>query len=198
MFFVIPSGGGETSSPPPKSRGFIIDSREYSAGRGIARKPSSSQPQCVHLRSLRVLWRRRDCTSGRPPHNNSGYLGGGRTGRPSHSSGVFFVFPAVDGALTFGGVNTAHHTGVFVYTNFKNTSYLPVLAIYLGNQVDREFPDRWCLYSVHTTREISFDTTAHSSESTSNMPWVLVSPSGTLRVKSTAISVSCRPSWWCR
>ena len=50
------------SSPLLKYRGFVNDSREYFGGRGIARLPSSSQLQRVHLRRRCVLRRRKDCT----------------------------------------------------------------------------------------------------------------------------------------
>ena len=60
--FITPTGGGETGSPPPKSGGFVNDSREYFGGRGIARLPSSSQLPRVHLRRRCVFRRRKDCT----------------------------------------------------------------------------------------------------------------------------------------
>ena len=54
--------GWETALHPPKSRGFIIDSSEYFGGNGIARWPSSSQPQRVHIRRRSALRRRKGCT----------------------------------------------------------------------------------------------------------------------------------------
>ena len=55
-FFITPTGGGETGSPPPKSGGFINDGCGYFGGGGTG-----------------------------PPHNVLEYLGGGRTGLPPHT-----------------------------------------------------------------------------------------------------------------
>ena len=80
-----------------------------------------------------------DCTSGPPPH----------------ISGVSFVFPAVDGELNFGGVNSAHYTGVFAYTNFESTSEWAVLAKkFLAIKSTESFPSLVCL--ACNTRDISF------------------------------------------
>ena len=38
-FYVTPTGGGETGSPPPKSSGFVNDGRGYFGGRGTAHRP---------------------------------------------------------------------------------------------------------------------------------------------------------------
>ena len=79
------------------------------------------------------------------PRIDGGYFGGRGTGPPAHSSGVYFVFPTVDGELTFGGVNTAHYTGVFAHTNLENTSYSPVLCHLHWQSSRRRVSHRWCL-----------------------------------------------------
>ena len=57
----VSTWGGETDSSPLKSTGDFCVSRDF-GGRGIARLPSSSQLQRVHLRRRCVLRRRKDCT----------------------------------------------------------------------------------------------------------------------------------------
>ena len=60
-FYVTPTGGGETGSPPPKSGGFISDGRGYFGGRGTAHLPL---PHILEVAFLLV----------------SGDFGGGRIG----------------------------------------------------------------------------------------------------------------------
>ena len=60
-FFVTPTGGGGTGSPPPKSGGIISDGCGYFGGRGTAHRPL---PQIFEVAFLLV----------------SGEFGGGRIG----------------------------------------------------------------------------------------------------------------------
>ena len=97
-----------------------------------------TQVPWLHQRQSQVL-RRMHCTSGPPPHIIR----------------VSFVFPAVDGELNFGGVDSAHYTGVFAYTNFESTSEWPVLAKnFLAIKSTESFPSLVCL--ACNTRDISF------------------------------------------
>ena len=58
----------------------------------------------------------------------------------------------VDGELTFGGVNSAHYTGDFVYMILESTSDLPVFChLHWQSSRRRVFP----LSTARTTREIS-------------------------------------------
>ena len=98
-----------------------------------------TQVPWLHQRQSQVLRRMRDCTSGPPPHIIR----------------VSFVFPAVDGELNFGGVDSAHYTGVFAYTNFESTSEWAVLAKnFLAIKSTESFPSLVCL--ACNTRDISF------------------------------------------
>ena len=69
---VTSTGGGETGSPPPKSGGFISDGRGYFGGRGTAHRPL---PHILEVAFLLV----------------SEDFGGGRTGLPPHTVGVYFM-----------------------------------------------------------------------------------------------------------
>ena len=79
--------GGKTGSPPPKSSGFVNDSRGNFGG-GIAHLPSSSHwpstssPKTSEEEGLHLSL---------PPHNAGECLGGGRTGLPPRTVGVCFV-----------------------------------------------------------------------------------------------------------
>ena len=63
--------------------------------------PCSSEEEGLHLTPL--------------PRIAGGYFGGGGTGPSPHSTGMYFVFPAFDGELTFGGIDSMHYTGVCVH-----------------------------------------------------------------------------------
>ena len=125
---------------------YICDVSVFFGGRGIAPQAlllstavATSEEEGLHFTPL--------------PRIAGGYFGKGQ-GPPPHTSGVYFVFLAVDGELHLGGVNSAHYTGVLAYTNFESTSYSPVLVGFLGNQVDGEFPIP--MSSPCHTREIPF------------------------------------------
>ena len=98
----IPSGSGETGSPPPKSRGLSAIVASTSEEEGLHDDPLphsfGEEEEGLHLTPL--------------PRTAGGYFGGRGTGPPPHSIGMYFVFPAFNGELTFGGVNTVHHTEV--------------------------------------------------------------------------------------
>ena len=139
---------------PHNLSGYICDvSVHFGGGGGIA-------PQAILLTTAVVTSEEEGLHLPPLPRIAGGYFGGGGTGPPPHSIGMFFVFPTVDGELTLGGVNTVHHTGVrtchlswqsswrWVFIvgahgahhtgDFMNTSdtcpSLPVFAFHLGNQ----------------------------------------------------------------
>ena len=87
-FFVTPTGGGETGSPPPKSEGFINDGRGYFGGRGIAHRP------LPHIFEMAFYLVSGDFGGGRIGQalllTTSGeYFGGGGTGLPPRTVGVY-------------------------------------------------------------------------------------------------------------
>ena len=164
-----------------------------------ATSPRSSEEEGLHFRpsSSQQQWlprRKRELHLTLVRRNASGYFGGGATGSPPHTSGVYFASRAVDGKLSFGGVDTAHYTGVFAYINFENTSYSPICTTYLGNQVDGEFPIAPLLVSVQIRARCRYraphgDFVNTNLESTSNWHVILagldlncLSPSCRLRV----------------
>ena len=84
-----PTGGWEKGSPPPKSNGYFFMCRGFFGGRGIAHPPSSSHPRCVHQHCRRVLRKRKDWHLSLPPHNVEEFSGGGGTGPPPHTAGLY-------------------------------------------------------------------------------------------------------------
>ena len=101
-FFITPTGGGETGSPPPKFGGFVNDGRGYFEEEGLhtalfltsSRWPSCSSPGTSEEEGLAPFPSSSHCRwilRRRPPHKSGEYFGGEGTGLPPHTVGVYFM-----------------------------------------------------------------------------------------------------------
>ena len=128
---------------------------------GVGRQALHPQVPWLHQRQSRVLWMERDCTltlsltasmstsASSPcsseeeglhltplPRIAGRYFGGGGTGTPPHNIGLFVFSPAVDGELTYGGVNTVHHTEVHTNCSLKGLKHLDTMKLSANPLVD--------------------------------------------------------------
>ena len=87
-----------------------------------ASSPCSSEEEGLHLTPL--------------PRIAGRYFGGGGTGTPPHNIGLFVFSPAVDGELTYGGVNTVHHTEVHTNCSLKGLKHLDTMKLSANPLVD--------------------------------------------------------------